>query len=1224
MEAMSASPVYHDPALHWRSEVCRAIQAFDDVLGRPPFENPPPPGVMEKAEAVLALLQAIAQEGKRRALDTVTEVCTTLPILCAALREGSPGRRPYLPLYRTILQATGIVSCFSTYPVSSLLKDAMELLWPPANSPCAGGVSMSNEEKLEHEKNEAALFEFMASSQTITAYAVQQFLRLPAATVGSSKATSSSQQGCKKGPKKKGVAVTAPDGDTSNPQLRLAFANEANSLTGTVSRALLHRMVVATLEPDCQEVLQGFFDNTPKFLEVVGDDSQLACRILDVYGGRIVPKLKPSSLLPCLDAALLDYFIDVVQQSQIAEGRLTLLTEAEFWEVPLKSWTAPRFTRLCEAAATRRISTVDVDGSLLVYVYLYVVYQKWQDATSASSSPLEDDMRSQWRQNEMLLLQAALTAVKIHLSDPEKSNREDAKRPPLVQLTNSTLLVTVSALPAWLLPLSVFATSFLSSDFFTALLSTAEPLTTSSVDVVFPWKTPDPRDVVVGVLTVITGVLEAVTSSPPSAPPTTTGTAKKHGQKNDGPAKLKKGKSGGAAGKATSVPEGKSDSREKSVEGKQPPMVPLTTLLSASCRILQLFCPASVGTDGQFTAALAASFQAVVLAHSFVLKHSVHRMNAALWAPFVEYFVTVFWCCGPEQGNACWQAAAVPAGDLAAVLSAVTRDGGSARWLSPLVLDRAKSTGAVMKWAPLDEEVFDAVVQVSVSRHVSEVPLLHLPAAAGGRVERYQHLLFPAASDTVFGAFCLSHCDAREEIFARSGDASVTPKLLVSCLNRIRDAIEGEAAEADLYFFCKEAPLVHHPIRVADVVQVLDRLCTQVTAQMNRNAELQQAEAEQRKLILMRQRQEEYEKTQQVAAAHEAFVQETAMARQQKAEAKQLVQEEAERRRAARAARQQAERALKEQQRRAGLAVYLEKQKRSRADQEAARRQSFLRQKQRMHTHFQISTYLEHLKLSSSRLMKVRTALLPLMDQLTPDDLLEYLVTGIPKVPVDMLTDSGEENGAEKAEVGVQSNETRGDFWEDIMSSLQATATPSDGDAKALYHAVVSGSTASGSQTMCFQRSFHSRVRPFLDLFCFDGGDEYDKVPSPLPSLHLRIASRLLPLADVVALGFCDVRDAFLALQCCGLVKIRGGSVAQLTLLGYRYHYPFHDPEGMLEVRVCEARDRVRAAVENQKKTLDSSVASDYEEDNEEGEEEEDYDFSTDDDQLLPEIEFGI
>lgn len=162
-------------------------------------------------------------------------------------------------------------------------------------------------------------------------------------------------------------------------------------------------------------------------------------------------------------------------------------------------------------------------------------------------------------------------------------------------------------------------------------------------------------------------------------------------------------------------------------------------------------------------------------------------------------------------------------------------------------------------------------------------------------------------------------------------------------------------------------------------------------------------------------------------------------------------------------------------------------------------------------------------------------------------------------------------------------------------------------------------------------RSFHARIAPLMDLFCYDDGDEFGRVPHMLPNLCLRMASRVWPAPRVQSLGFTDVRDAFERMRDRGLVRIQD-DVSQLTLLGFRYHYPFHDPDGMLEVHLREARERVRALVETQKGWRRDNAADDESSEGDESvvakedeaNEEDETSGHLREDRLLSDVEFGI
>ncbi|CAD2218046.1 hypothetical protein AGDE_14339 [Angomonas deanei] len=241
---------------------------------------------------------------------------------------------------------------------------------------------------------------------------------------------------------------------------------------------------------------------------------------------------------------------------------------------------------------------------------------------------------------------------------------------------------------------------------------------------------------------------------------------------------------------------------------------------------------------------------------------------------------------------------------------------------------------------------------------------------------------------------------------------------------------------------------------------------------------------------------------------------------------------------------------------------------------------------------------MEGLGFASSTILRVKTDLGPALSTISPDDLLEFLVTGEKTVPVDMITDDDSE------EVVADTRDT-GDFWSDVMGS---------GPNRVVQEK---------------KRSFHFRVAPFLDLFCYAGGDEYGSLPTVLPYLRLSIVKCIIASADVASLGFKGVEDAFATMKAHGIVTLHN-DLAQLTALGFRYHFPFHNEENMLEVQIRRNASAVKDLLAR-RKAEGEARAVEYEEgelhlhndSEDEDDEEEESEYSSDD-QVLPELKFGI
>ncbi|CBZ28908.1 conserved hypothetical protein [Leishmania mexicana MHOM/GT/2001/U1103] len=1303
----------------WRAEASRVIKAFDDALGRPPFPVEASHDLVSKAQAVQATLGTVAAAGKLKSLEGVREVTTTLPVLCASLKEGTPNHTPCLRLYRPLLLAAAQASSLSTYPISYLLRDAEQVLAPQAVSSPTGSsatctlASASTAPSREVDSHDAevekevTLFTFMALTHTLTPAYMRRFLRLggPGPSTAGNGANS-------KGGKGKGGASHA--GDTGNetryssPSTATGGANRAGEVGGShsaVSCALLHSMIEAPLSEECRAVFESFVDSTPKFLACVAGDGDLARRILDVYAGHLVPKLKPSSLLPCLDAPLLDYYVDVVAASQRA-GHTTLLSSHELRDMALRAWDAARLRRLGCAAMSRPIGTENAMASLLVYVFLYRIYCDLRtDKTLTTPPPSPPDIAEtapSLSATESHLIAAVCKASRaVFLADRAPASCASVSLA-YVQSESGVLLVEGSAVPLALEPLQVFGDLLLARPAAVALwrggLMRQVEWGAEDAALMMATATASASLVETNVVSVLEGVLRGtprldhgVRPSPKQEQePARGGTAKfKRKQKS---ATSRSGKNSHNDAASSPLNGGRpSDAAAAAL----PAPIPLAVLLSGCCTCLLLTAllragaEASRGEGGSSVDSVCYQggrvLDCVVRAYSYLLQHQLQRLSGALWHNFSVFACFVWQCAmtascrdteGGDVGYLSSMRTLLSAPSTIAVLTALTQDTGSMLWLSPFLLPSYSSLPSTSSaaaemlsqvlWGSPTSALWIAVVRAAANGEV---------VGAGGKAagqaiktssSMLKQQLHPIPAAFLLGLLCrrwshavladVAECVAAITVGAGDGTA------LVASLIRMRtsDACAGKVA---LPPTCGLA-LEHAPASASQhgLQRLLDEVGRlQVKHLATANSARQEAHEEDRQRM-----QEQLQSIRALAAAHRAFCNAAEAKRAARTAEQQRVQEELQRRRAAHVARLRDDAAALERKREVALETLRRKAMQSRVDAEAARQHRFDSYRRRLESEYRVSTFLEHLQLSSARVMEVREALRTVLDSITPDDLLEYLVSGKAKVPADMLDEDDDANPAGEVEAsGANVNKSsaesaqrtaerkapacasprpqatgeRRDFWADVMDGASLNrGTVSPDDEENSHHRIDEAAPAPAMTTADAnvapardKRSFHARIAPLMDLFCYDDGDEFGRVPNMLPILRLRVASRVWPAPQVQSLGFTDVREAFERMRDRGLVRIQD-DVAQLTVLGFRYHYPFHDPEGMLEVHLREARERVRTLVEARKGRLRDNTAGDEGSEGDEAmiaeEEEEDEEDETSvhpsEDRLLPDVEFGI
>ncbi|KAG5498725.1 hypothetical protein JKF63_03013 [Porcisia hertigi] len=1302
----------------WRTEASRVIRAFDEALGRPPFPVEASDDLVLKAHAVHATIETVVSTGKLKVLDGVSEVTTTLPVLCASLAEGSPNRTPCLKLYRPLLLAVGEVICFSTYPISYLLRDAERLLAPRVDSvsirPSVNSAAASNStaacSAVAHDAaevdNEVTLFRFMVLTRTLTPAYMRSFLRLPALDTvsGGKKANKKAGKGNQKS--QKGASFGDDHGNKAPVSSHRpgSFAEEAHgvgSRNSTVPRALLRAMIDAPLPEECRAVFELFVDNTSKFLHCVAGDGDLAERILNVYATRIVPKLKPSSLLPCLDAPLLDYYVDIVAASQHARYA-TLLTSPELRNVALQTWDLARLRRLGRAAVSRKIEAHDAMASLVVYVFLYLIYCSLaQDhispATTLPSSPNAPETEACISVTETYLITAVYKASKAVLFGDGVRSACEAGAFAYAQSRAGVLLVEGGAAPPALEPLQVFGALLLTRPVAAALWQGGFGL---------QWDDTEDVRATAGEIATSASLLEALVVSilanisrgPPNEGQAVYSSSKQQQKSTQGGPARSKGKQrrsagGGENSSRTDVVSCSPIGRPPEDAARNPPLppTPLSELLSNCCICMLLIILARRGTgasgDEGCTSAHAGYPQGaylldcIIRAYAYLLQHQSPHLNAALW----DNFSVLLTCC-------MWQwALAVSCGDTAAleeaylpsmekllssprtttVLTALTADTGSILWLSPLLLpaslsqqDSSNPARRVLSqalWGSLCRPLWMAVVHAAVSADSpggEATAPEQTPKAVSTPLKRQLH---PVCDGFLLGVLCSqwSHAvlaDVAECLAAattRRGDgASLVARLFHMCAD---DACSRTVAKPPVCGVTLEyvpASLFSHGLHcfLSEVKRCQEKnSCT---------AEL----AKQRECEESRQRiQEKVEGIRALAEADRIFHEAEEARRAARTDAQRHVREELERRRAAHTARLRDEAAALERKRLVALQTLQRKAEETRLEAEAARRRRFMSYKRRLESEYRVSTFLEHLQLSSARVMEVREQLRTVMDRITPDDLLEYLVSGVAKVPADMLDDADDERvdiahttadgdtvvGDKQAPVGELNPKRKAPepvahldrpfeechgFWADVMdgASINARTAHQDGAGSSsrplgeVGAAQPMGKVDAPSPATDRICSFHARIAPLMDLFCYDDGDEFGRVPDRLPYLRLRTASRVWPAAKIQSLGFTDVHEAFGRMGERGLVRLYDG-VVQLTLLGFRYHYPFHNPEGMLEVLLREAQEHARALAGARRSSLTHKDAGD------EGSESDNdsvvdcsESLSLSEDRLLPEVEFGI
>ena len=1329
--------------MNWQAEATKAIQAFDEALGRPPFPQQAASELLDKANIVFHVMTQIVDAGRLKALEGVAEVTTTLPILCASLREGSPNHQPCLALYRPILLATGLASSLSTYPISHILSDAKCILGSALygnDSGASSGVERNadctkkpaavthnerdnaSDDAAATASSEAALFTFMATTHSLTPNDMRRFLRLPVHTSDSAPTSNNKSKGKSKsgsvgllkGAERAGAASSSNSTAKGGSK---AAASVAGSTTD-VPKAVVDAMLGASLTDDCRHVFESFFDNTQKFLDMVGCDGDLAGRILAVYGARVVAKLKPSSLLPCLNAALLDYFVDIVAGSFQGGGLGTLLTSKELREVPLKTWDVGRMRELACYAASRTVRPEEAMASLVVYTFLYMIYSELADRGGGATVALPSSFTGDDGQTEDLFMRSILRAAHAVLLANKMDKTTTMSLQAYAEANTGIVVVCAAGVPRWLEPLASFAQLLLARRTAVSRLLSAPPHRDrgggegGSDEFV-----EEAEESVQLLVSALCDVLDAVTNAAPKAQRTTvvssaerqqpstqtSRTRKPKGKQSDSTKGGEKGHHNNSSGNATATASETSGKTVSAAEQAVAPAVSLGEVLASCCSTLlfaELLSRSVRSSSTSFSPSECSQCQLGMLAdvvhsYSYLLQYQPQRLNAALWQPFLALFAYCMWEHVSSGVDAVITAASnevgkdnerrqfklttfTPMNALADVLSSATASTNSMLWLSPVVLPSRSTAspakGAAAKMGQLllarESALWLAVVQAAVNAH-------NTTKQQQQTMPFFLEQLFPAPPAFVLGALCSAIDDEVLQTLAGTVVSSAAGRgsVIIAGLQRLHEscrdwtALSSASVQSCFLSRCVPAVVPESGLkRLLDIIAIL---------QAGHEAMLQAAETD-AKEAARRTMQDQLQRSHELAAAHEAFLTEAQEKRARKAAEQEVVHAEVERRRAAAAARFSEDAAARARKRQSALETLRRRAAQTAAHRDEVRRQRFAAYQQRLQSEYRVATFLEHLNLPSARVVATRDALRNVIDTITPDDLLEFLVSGEAKVPSDMQDEGGEEEeeeeeedlrmsataaasaalqpaapiGKEQARAPLYSGERR-DFWAEIMdnavpsapsapsSTVRPLPPPSSSSAPAVPSTFAQNTPAEAaapppsqrSSVACRKQSFHKRVSPLLDLFFYEDGDEYGNVPDVMPSVRLRVAANVWPSARTQVLGFANLREAFDQMKQRGIVQVHGG-VVQLTLLGFRYHFPFHDPDGMLEVYLREARERVRAlmaakrcssaaaVVEEMTGEAEGDVDGEYDEEVEEDEEEEEVDDNAG--RLLPEVEFGI
>nr|CCD12429.1 unnamed protein product [Trypanosoma congolense IL3000] len=344
-----------------RETVGTTVRELDACLGLPPFPNPSSPQCVSLARGLVNLLAHVNEKGHISTLGGLEEVKMTLPVLCASLRGGSLEQRPCPILMELLIEALCYVHGLSCYPLQSLLDDVKAII---SQSPIA--------------------LKFFALTGALDVETLCFFLGIPQSRCCKEKKQRRSRNA-------NGKACKITQGSDVS---KLSLKEPTGDLTVVPSSAMIKTALDVVLPEECMKFLLSLLNNSPSFQRVVGVDTVMATKILDVYGDHLIPCLHPVALISCLDVTLMDVFIDTVQ---LHGEKMTLFTEPAFTQCSIASWTADRLGHLVRYCVTRNIQPRDAFGSVVTYVYMYKVLTEWESCGKTPTNVTVDEEACLWR-----------------------------------------------------------------------------------------------------------------------------------------------------------------------------------------------------------------------------------------------------------------------------------------------------------------------------------------------------------------------------------------------------------------------------------------------------------------------------------------------------------------------------------------------------------------------------------------------------------------------------------------------------------------------------------------------------------------------------------------------------------------------------------------------------------------------------------------------------------
>lgn len=266
------------------SSVGQLVEAFDAALGSPPFDVPSSE-TLSVGSSLVESLEALEERGDIVSLKDLTSVTSTLPILCAAVVEGSDA--VCLPLFRMLVRCIACIASVATYPLQSTIDNALKLL------------SFKEDE----------LFLLLRATDNITEERLLLFLDIPPAAY----------QQHTKGKQKQRNRSVVPKGSSHT------------TLPDSLLQLIFSTKFAANLQALLLEILS--FDENFRFY--VHDNSQLARALFRLYDRQLIKSLSAASLVASLGPEHLSSFVRAVEETHsydvFGEKEVEVLCRSPRW-----------------------------------------------------------------------------------------------------------------------------------------------------------------------------------------------------------------------------------------------------------------------------------------------------------------------------------------------------------------------------------------------------------------------------------------------------------------------------------------------------------------------------------------------------------------------------------------------------------------------------------------------------------------------------------------------------------------------------------------------------------------------------------------------------------------------------------------------------------------------------------------------------------------------------